>query len=169
MSEDKPSGIEVGQGEPVSPHNEALYETGKEMMKSSVSTSREFCQTMISVSSGAIAIYSALLAFGVPKDTSFSTVSLLIALIPSFLFLISTIIFVLGCLPTVSVVSLDITEEIKQAYENTLRSRRKIMIAGTILFVVALILAILIVTSFSLGFYTVKPVPTITPTPTPVP
>jgi chemotaxis protein CheY-P-specific phosphatase CheC len=169
MSEDKNAQIEVGPGEQVTPHNEALYEAGKEMMTSSLTTSREFCQTMITVSSGAIAIYSALLTFGVPKDTSFSTYSLLIALIPSFLFLVCTIVFVVGCMPTVSEVSLDIIDEIKRAYENTLRNRRKIIIVGTILFVVALVLAIIIVTSFALGFYFVKPVQTLSSTPIPTP
>lgn len=52
MKDDKE--IEIESAEPLSPHNEALYEAGKEMLKSSMTTGRDFCQFMITVSSGAI-------------------------------------------------------------------------------------------------------------------
>src|SRR5690242_18221621 len=61
------SDIQVGPAEPVSPHNQALYEAGKQMLVESISVGREFCKFMVGVSTGAIPLYLALLQLALPK------------------------------------------------------------------------------------------------------
>ena len=60
--------LELDSVGPLSPHNEALYEAGKEMLISSISTAREFCKFMITVLTGAIPLYLGLLKFVLPEN-----------------------------------------------------------------------------------------------------
>lgn len=128
---------------PLSPHNEALYEAGKDMLKSSVSTARDFCKFMITVSTSAIPIYLGLLKFVLPENITLTVSKLVLSVIPPFFFLISAIVFVLGYFPQVDYFSLDIVNEIKQAYEKTLEKRRKFINCGIALFMIGSILGIL--------------------------
>jgi len=143
--------LEIESVGPLSPHNEALYETGKEMLKSSISTARDFCKFMITVSTGAIPIYLGLLKLVLPENTMLSLTELLLSTIPPFFFLIGAIVFTLGYFPQVDYFSLDIIDEIKRAYEKTVIKRRKFTICGTALFVIGTILAILSITIHIIG------------------
>jgi hypothetical protein len=135
----------------LSPHNEALYETGKEMLKSSISTARDFCKFMITVSTGAIPIYLGLLKFVLPQNVTLSVSKIVLSIIPSFIFLISAIVFILGYFPQVGHFSLDIINEIKQAYENTTIRRKKFTNWGVVLFLTGTILAILSIVIHIIG------------------
>ena len=143
--------IKIESAEPLSPHNEALYETGKEMLKSSITTSRDFCQFMITLSTGAIPTYLALLKFVLPEKVVLSVVSLVLSIIPPFVFLVSAIIFVFGYLPTTSRFSLDLIEEIKKTYEETIIRRKRIINIGLIVFLVGSISAILVIVTYALS------------------
>ena len=135
--------LELDSVGPLSPHNEALYEAGKEMLISSISIARDFCKFMITVSTGSIPLYLGLLKFVLPENITLRVSNLVISVIPPFLFLISAIVFVLGYFPQTDYFSLDIIDEIKLAYEKTVIKRRKIIICGTVLFVIGTILAVL--------------------------
>jgi len=143
--------IEIESAEPLSPHNEALYETGKEMLKSSITTARDFCQFMITLSTGAIPTYLVLLKFVLPEKVVLSVVSLVLSIIPPFVFLVSAIIFVFGYLPTTSRFSLDLIEEIKKTYEETIIRRKRIINIGLIVFLVGSISAILVIVTYALS------------------
>lgn len=143
--------LEIESVGPLSPHNEALYETGKEMLKSSISTARDFCKFMITISTGAIPIYLGLLKLVLPENITLSLTELLLSTIPPFFFLISAIVFTLGYFPQVDYFSLAIIDEIKRAYEKTVIKRRKFTIGGTALFVIGTMLAILSITIHIIG------------------
>jgi hypothetical protein len=143
--------IEIESAEPLSPHNEALYETGKEMLKSSITTGTDFCRFMITFSFGAIPTYLALLKFVLPEKVVLSIVGLILSLIPPFIFLVSAIIFVFGYLPTTSRFSLDIIEEIKGVYEETIMRRKRIIKIGLIVFLIGSTFAILSIVACALG------------------
>lgn len=129
--------------EPLSPHNEALYESGKDMLKSSISTAREFCKFMITISTGAIPIYLGLLEFVLPEEVVLPITRLTLSVIPPFLFLASAIIFILGYFPKSHRFSLDIIEEVRRAYEETILKRNKFINFGLVVFSVGTISAIL--------------------------
>src|SRR5580658_4573032 len=46
--------LEVARGEPVSPHNEALYDAGKAILVETIEVGRDFCRYMIGIATGAI-------------------------------------------------------------------------------------------------------------------
>jgi MFS family permease len=131
---------------PLSPHNEALYETGKEIMKNSLSTGRDFCSSMITISSGAIPVYLGLLGFVLPENFEMTLSELVLSVVPPFVFLVSALVFVFGYLPKVGRFSLNVVEEIEQAYESVLKRRKNLIMLGVALFSVGSILAIASVT-----------------------
>lgn len=135
----------------LSPHNEALYETGKEMLKSSLNITRDFCKFMITVSMGAIPAYLGLLEFVLDENITLPIMELM-SIVPPFFFLISAIIFIFGYFPQVDFFSLEIVEEIKQAYEKTVAKRKKLTNWGIFLFLVGSVLAILSITINIVGW-----------------
>lgn len=143
--------IKLKSVEPLSPHNEALYETGKGMLKSSVSTARDFCKFMITVSTGAIPVYLGLLEFVLPENVVLPTGKLVLSVIPPFLFLASTVLFIMGYFPQVEYFSLDIIEETKTAYENTIMRRKKFINSGISVFLIGSIFGIISVVIHIVG------------------
>lgn len=143
--------LEIESVGPLSPHNEALYEAGKEMLRSSVSTARDFCKFMVTVSTGAIPIYLALLKFVLPENITLPQTKSILSFIPPFLFLVSAFVFILGYFPQTHYFSLDIIDEVREAYERTVRRRGIFIICGTILFLVGSILAIVSVVTHIIG------------------
>ena len=143
--------LELESVEPLSPHNEALYEAGKEMLISSISTARDFCKFMITMSTGAIPLYLGLLKFVLPENITLPVSNLAVFVIPPFLFLISAIVFVLGFFPQVDYFSLDIIDEIRQAYEKTILKRKKFINCGIALFFIGSIIGILSILMHIIG------------------
>ena len=87
-SEESPNVEPVEVGE-VSPHNKAIYEAGKTILIDSIRTGREFCQSMIKISIGAIPIYLGILGFILPNDYSLGISSGLVMVLPAIMFLFS--------------------------------------------------------------------------------
>jgi hypothetical protein len=106
---------------------------------------------MIPVSTGAIPIYLGLLGFVLPEKVVLPASKLFLSVIPPFLFLISSIIFIIGYFPQVDYFSLDIIEEIKDAYEKTIQRRRKFINWGIIVFLAASTFAILSIAIHIIG------------------
>jgi len=145
------SEIKLVSVEPLSPHNEALYEAGKDMLKSSISTARDFCKFMITISTGAIPTYLALLKFVLPEEVVLPVIKLVLSVIPPFFFLISAMIFVFGYFPITHRFSLDIIEEIQGAYEETIAKRNKFIKYGFTVFLTGSISAILSIVMHTIG------------------
>ena len=53
-----PAMARVSNAQPITPHNDALYEAGKKLLVDSIETGREFCKLMITTWLSAIPIRS---------------------------------------------------------------------------------------------------------------
>ena len=124
------AGIIVASVEDISPHNKALYEAGKTLLIESVEVGREFCKFMTTTSLAAIPAYIALLKLVLPKDYSLQRYDEAIFLSPPLLFLVASIIFVLGYFPQKGRLSLDLPAEIEREREVTITRRHRYAIAG---------------------------------------
>jgi hypothetical protein len=122
----------------LSPHNQGLYEAGKQMLVDSISVGREFCKFMVGVATGAIPLYLALVQFALPKDYRPDWLWKGVAAIaPGAIFLIAALLFALGVFPRTGEFSLDVPAEIDTARSKAISWRRKLAIAGFFCFVIA--------------------------------
>ena len=134
--------VEVEEVSAVTPHNRALYEAGKALLVESITTGREFCKFMISMSTGAIPIYLGLLKFVLPEKYVLSVKQGIIAIIPAILFLVASVIFVSGYLPQAGRFSLDIPSEIERERTKTIQSRAILTRVGFGIFSIGTLAAI---------------------------
>ncbi len=134
--------IEVQQVSILSPHSEALLETGKAILKDSVATGREFCKSMIGTSTGAIPVYLGILTFLLPKEFGLGIPAGWTIATPAVGFLISAVLFTLGYLPISDKFSLDIIEEIEAALEKNIAYRKRFIWSGMIVYIVSALLSI---------------------------
>jgi hypothetical protein len=156
---DAPPPAEVEEVGEVSPHSKALYEAGKALLVSSIETGRDFCKFMIGVSTGAIPIYLGLLKFVLPEGFVPPAREGLLALIPAALFLLASVLFVVGYFPQKSTFSLDLIEEIERERTQALQWRHRLAITGFTLFCIALVAGLLV----TLGAMQKVPRPPTTP------
>lgn len=142
--------IEVTDVQPVTPHNEALYEAGKKLLVDSIDVGRKFCEFMITTSLSAIPLYLGLLKLVLPNNYSLQTTREVAFLFPVFLFLIATGFFAYGYFPQSGQISLDLPHDIENARNRTIRHRHLFAILGSASFAIALALsAFLLVESLS--------------------
>jgi len=126
----------------VSPHSKALYEAGKSLLIDSITTAREFCKSMITISTGAIPIYLGMLSYLLPKDYSLGVGAGITIAFPAIGFLIAAIIFVGGYLPITSKFSLDIIDEIEHERDKVIIHRSRFIWAGVVVFIISTLSAI---------------------------
>ena len=143
-SEESPSVEPVEVGE-VSPHSKAIYEAGKTILIDSIRTGREFCQSMIKISIGAIPIYLGVLSFILPDHYSLGIGAGLVMALPAIAFLIASALFTFGYLPVTIHFSLDIVEEIERERSKIIRRRSRLIKIGFTIFVLATLIAITVV------------------------
>lgn len=146
MSAAKPTkstrSVDVQQVSTISPHSKALYETGKAILLDTVSTGREFCKSMIGVSTGAIPIYLGILTFLLPKEFGLGISAGWTIALPAIGFLVTSLLFTFGYLPVSGKFSLDIVEEIEGALEKIINSRKRFIWSGLVVFVFSTLFAI---------------------------
>ena len=130
--------IKVSPGSPLTPHDEALYETGKKMLSDSLDLYREFSKFMVGVSMSGIPIFIGLIQYLNIDDLSITHI------IPVILFLSSAILFIFGYFPRHGKFSLEIIDEIDEAIKKVMKARKPCIYAGLGLFFLGVILAILI-------------------------
>ena len=129
---------------PVSPHNRAVYEAGKKLLVESIDVGRDFCKSMITISTGAIPVYIAMLKLsGIENIVKSSLKSSLwfLAISPCLLFLVASIIFILGYFPSTGTFSLDIVQEIENSRKRLLKRRKCFIVVGTVIFSVAVVIS----------------------------
>jgi hypothetical protein len=136
--------VEVGEPQPVSPHNQALYEAGKQMLVESVSVGREFCKFMVGVSTGAIPLYLALLQLALPKDYRPGWGKGIAAVVPAAGFLLAGAIFAMGVFPRSGKFSLDSVDAIDAARAKALRWRGLLSTIGFGIFLLAASAAVVV-------------------------
>ncbi|MFQ5981462.1 MAG: hypothetical protein ACE5OZ_25240 [Candidatus Heimdallarchaeota archaeon] len=125
--------------------DEIILELGKKLFLEANSVARDFCKSMIGISTGAIATYLLILKFVGIENLKDQPTIFLATIIPSLLFLLSALVFVIGYRPTGLNVDLEIIEEIQEAQQHLARRRTHWISIGTILFTIAAMLAILFV------------------------
>lgn len=136
------SSIQVTGITDVSPHSKALYEAGKSLLIDSITTAREFCKSMITISTGAIPIYLGILTYLLPKEYTLGVRAGITIAIPAIGFLIAAVIFVGGYLPVASKFSLDLVDEIEEERDKVIRHRSRFIWSGVAVFVLSTLLAI---------------------------
>ena len=134
--------IQVVSVTDVTPHSKALYEAGKSLLIDSVTTAREFCKSMITISTGAIPIYLGILSYLFPKDYVLGVEAGVTLAVPAIGFLIAAVIFVGGYLPITSKFSLDLIEEIERERDKIISHRRRFVWSGVIVFIISTVAAI---------------------------
>ena len=120
----KPKMARVSAAQPITPHNDALYEAGKKLLVDSVETGREFCKLMITTCVSAIPIYLSLLQLALPKGYRAGILLGMLFVLPAILFLAGAVVAVVGYLPTMAEFSLDLPHEINRHRSATIRRRR---------------------------------------------
>jgi hypothetical protein len=148
MSKKVNSSIGISNVVNTTPHNEAIYEAGKTLLIESITTGREFCKFMITMSTSAIPIYLGLLKFVIPEKYTLNLYQGIYAVFPAIIFLIAAIIFTIGYYPQIGKFSLDIVEEIEAERTKTIKRRQLLTWIGFTIFMVALISMILSVMIF---------------------
>ena len=138
-TEDK--NIILEQVQDITPHNKALYEAGKKLIIDSIDVGREFCKFMTTTALGAIPIYIALLRFVLPKDYRLQSYDEIIFLSPPIVFLISSVLFVIGYFPQKGLLSLDLPVEIERERSLTIKRRHRYASLGFISFCIGIILS----------------------------
>lgn len=134
--------IEVvpGSAAPLSIDEEAIIEAGRRLLLESIDVSRDFAKQMITVSSGAIPIYVALL--GIANLRHRAPVTLILVSLPSLVFFSATLLFVLALLPRKTSFSMQLLDEIKNARDGLIRARYLWIKLGLAVFSVGVISAV---------------------------
>jgi hypothetical protein len=132
--EKAPPNIRVEHVHAITPHSKALYETGKAILLDSVTTGREFCKSMITISTGAIPVYLGILTFILPKEFRLGWEAGLTVSIPAVGFLVAATMFVGGYLPISGRFSLDILDEIEEVREKSIAHRQRFIRFGLAFF-----------------------------------
>jgi hypothetical protein len=136
------SSPEIVSAEPVSPHNQALYEAGKIMLIESIDTAREFCKFMISLSAAGIPAYLGLIEFVLPENYQLGVLQGAVIVVSPVLFLAAMIVFSIGFMPRTSYFSLDIIEEINDERLRIMNQRYRFIKLGMGLFVAGTLISI---------------------------
>jgi len=136
-------------GEIVNAHDQAEQELGKELFLRSIEVSREFCKQMITISSGAIPLYLAILSY-VKQSKECIKLSIFFSAFPIVLFLLALICFVVGYFPKTGGICLTDFLSIKKAIRDTIRKRKVAISWGVTFFLSAMILSIIILLNFSI-------------------
>ncbi|RDJ37773.1 MAG: hypothetical protein DWQ19_04885 [Crenarchaeota archaeon] len=133
--------IKVNSTSALNPEDKALLKFGEEILVKSVETAKEFAKTMITLITGLFAAYFAILKFlGAETILDEPVQDLIIVGIPPILFIISILTFVLSLMPASGKMSLNRLEDIKKIRDDSLNFKRKSIIAGTIFFIIVLVL-----------------------------
>ena len=125
-----------------SPHNEGLYEAGKALLVESIDVGRDFCKSMITISTGSIPVYVALIGLAVGKDFRPSFGQAIVLVLGPVAFLLSAAAFAIGYFPKKTAFSLDLPDEIEAARTATLRKRTLWSTIGFALLLLGIALAL---------------------------
>lgn len=133
------------------PHERALFATAQAIMTSSTATASDFCKTMMTVSTGAIAVFLSLIKAVVAQNyvPSPSTADDIIA--NGILFLAASVIFALGYYPQLASFSADIPAQIDRARSRVLLIRTALSFLGFAVFVAAIIRSLGTIVSIARG------------------
>lgn len=125
--------------------DEALLEAGRKLLLSSVDDSRNYCQQMIAVATGAIPVYLAVLKLWFPDDqVALARVNILFS-VPVFLFLLATLFFSLGYLPRQYEINVGNLDSIEDVRTKLMRYRAVYGFIGFALFCLGTVIGVILV------------------------
>ncbi|CCF84996.1 membrane hypothetical protein [Nitrolancea hollandica Lb] len=135
-----------------------LNEVGKTMLASNLTNIIDFSKTMITVSTVAITAYYLLFTFILPeKQVLDSLCDKVLVASPAFFFLIASMLFVYAYEPRRTLLALNNPERLRHERRATLARFRQITRVGFAMFVVATILAVVVVVW--IGYSASRPAP----------
>lgn len=137
--------IDVKDVGAVSPHNQALYDVGKELIRQSLTVGRDYCKLMITTSLSAIPIFLSIIAFSIPDNTALDISTKIYLIIPVTLFLAASLIFTWGYFPVMESFSLEIIDEIEFVRSKTIRKRHILIRVGVAMFLIAILIACIMI------------------------
>ena len=91
--------VEIREVGTRSPHNEGLYEAGKALLVESIEVGRDFSKSMITVATGSIPVYLALVGLAVGKEFRPSLGEGIVLVLGPAGFLLSATAFAIGYFP----------------------------------------------------------------------
>jgi hypothetical protein len=126
MSSSNKNEGQTSSGSPLTYHEKALRESGKELLLRTGPALRNFCQLMIKACLSAIPIYFTLLRFLSPtqSESEFSRLTEWQALGPPMLFLLAVVLFSLGYFPKKQQINLNDLTSVRKALDGVNESRR---------------------------------------------
>ena len=130
--------IEAESAQLLTPHSKAIIAAGEAMLVDSITTGREFCQSMITTSAAAVPVYLGILALVRPEATAPG----LVVALPALAFLLASVVFTFGYLPVTGEFSLDVLDEVEEERNRVIGRRRKLIWIGMTVFVAASVGAI---------------------------
>jgi hypothetical protein len=147
---------------PASLMDQAIYDASKTIQGESPATARNFASSMITTSTGGVALYFTILKYfigdKIPTNFGFAALSAT----PAFLFLIASIIFLFAFISRQSYVSLDIPQQFGDEMDRLIRKREAWNRVGLTFFVLgtaSTFAALFIAFYLPTAWYTPVPVP----------
>jgi hypothetical protein len=132
----------------LSPTEAAVSDAAKSVFTNSVTATRDYAKFMLPICGGEVPTYLALLKYvGYPPGSTVDLSLLYLAsALPAFLFLVAAVVFVFGVMPEhYDRGTLDRAGDVDRLYERVVNGGRTASTAGTTLFVIANIIAIIVV------------------------
>lgn len=127
--------------EPLTAQDNALIETGKSLLTSSVATGRDFAKTMAPVSTAAITLYFAALKAIAPNKSQFSAWDGALIVVPSLAFLIASVCFVIAFVPRIRSVSLNVMADLIETIDMLIDGQHRWNQRGLWIFLLATLLS----------------------------
>jgi hypothetical protein len=142
---------------PVSPENRALYEAGKEMLVDSIKSGRDFCQFMITLSTGGIAVYTGLIKLVLPTNANLNPTQGTIALVPALAYLVAAVVFTYAYFPLSGNLALNVPADIERDRATTIAFRNRWSKIGLAIFVLGRLADVLSAFAILTGSYAPAP------------
>ena len=136
--------IKVESTKPISPHSKALLLAGEEVLKGSISTTRDFCRSMISISLSSIPVYIGTLKVFTNESESLHDTFGKLWVVPVIISLFAVCAFTAGYLPEKRLISLDLPEDIEFFIQKVSTRRFYWGIIGFALLIVSIALSVFI-------------------------
>jgi hypothetical protein len=127
----------------------SMIENGKTMIKDAITTTKEFCKSMMSFSIGGIAVYTSLIGIIKSKDSIPMNSKIGAIFLPALLFVLATILFILGYMPYIGKMNIENIQSITSTYKKAVTIRMILIILGVLILLLGLLFMFNIVTNFS--------------------
>lgn len=144
MNQQSETGAQPLVGRMPTPTEEALIEYGKQLLLKSTETALDFHKTMLGISASfgtLVAALTPVLVWG-DKEARLPMAEGWLLIIPLILMLMSSVVFAWGYYPRYTTINVNFVEDIKEAREGVIKSRKVLAGIGLGLFSSSLLLVL---------------------------